>query len=83
VSAIAGSVMQSAHGQRWSVKGRESRWHGHCGGVAVVVVKTVAASRHWLRTLCRSELGLSVGKSDSSEPRDLSRQHPTSLYCAV
>jgi hypothetical protein len=40
-----------------------------------VAVKTVVASRRWLRTVCRSKLGLSVEKSDCGEPRASSRQH--------
>jgi hypothetical protein len=76
VPAIDGSVMQSAHVQRWSVKRRVSRQHERRGGVVAVAVKMVAALHHWLCTLCRSELGLSVGKSDSGEPRDMSRRHP-------
>jgi hypothetical protein len=52
-------------------------------GVMAVVVKTVAASRHCLRTLYRSELGLSVGRVTMGNLVPRAASTPTSLYCAM
>ena len=56
--AIAGSLMEAAHGQRRSVKrGDAVETVMQCSGDGMTVM-TVAASRRWLRTLF--EIGIRV-----------------------